>query len=198
MTSLNTPARHHHLAYVTYDSEATVDFYTRVMKMPLVNAVMDDKIPSTGEPFPYIHIFFRMGDGATLAFFEVPGIPRLPLFADHPVHQSLNHIALEVDGLEELEAWYQWLRQCGVDVIRTDHGIIESLYFRDPNGIRLELTRTVDKSWNDKAESATGAMARWARVKGDALRAGGDGVAELCDLARAESHARQVRTERAA
>src|ERR1700742_1422764 len=45
-----------HLAYVTPDAEATVDFYTRVMGMEFVLAVMDDQVPSTGDPFPYFHI----------------------------------------------------------------------------------------------------------------------------------------------
>ena len=46
------PSNHHHLAYTTHDTQATIDFYTRVLGMPLVGAVVDDRIPSTGEPYP--------------------------------------------------------------------------------------------------------------------------------------------------
>jgi hypothetical protein len=45
-----TPSRHHHLAYSTHDTRATIEFYTRVMGMPLVGAVIDDRIPSTKDP----------------------------------------------------------------------------------------------------------------------------------------------------
>ena len=71
------PAMLSHVAYITRDTEATADFYTRVLGMELVNAVLDDAIPSTGEPIPYFHSFFRMGDGSTVAFFEAPELPPL-------------------------------------------------------------------------------------------------------------------------
>ena len=64
-----------HVAYITHDTEATVAFYTEVLGMELVNAVLDDAIPSTGDPVPYFHSFFRMGDGSTVAFFEAPELP---------------------------------------------------------------------------------------------------------------------------
>ena len=67
-----------HFAPVTPDAEATVDFYTRVMNMKFVQALVGGKIPSTGEPIPYFHIFLRLGDGSTLAFFEAPGLPDRP------------------------------------------------------------------------------------------------------------------------
>ena len=64
------PQRLHHLAYVTGDTEATAEFYTGVLGLPLVNAVVDDHVPSTKEALPYIHSFFRLGTGETIAFFE--------------------------------------------------------------------------------------------------------------------------------
>jgi catechol 2,3-dioxygenase-like lactoylglutathione lyase family enzyme len=57
------PQRLHHLAYVTRDTEATADFYTGVLGLPLVNAVVDDRVPSTKEALPYMHSFFRLGTG---------------------------------------------------------------------------------------------------------------------------------------
>jgi catechol 2,3-dioxygenase-like lactoylglutathione lyase family enzyme len=59
------PIRLNHLAYVTHDTAATVRFWTKVMQMPLVEAVMHERVPSTGDPFPYVHFFFRMQDGST-------------------------------------------------------------------------------------------------------------------------------------
>ena len=64
-----SPQMLNHVAWVTSDIVGTVDFYTRIMGMPLASTVFDDKVPSTGDDFPYFHIFFRMGDGSTIAFF---------------------------------------------------------------------------------------------------------------------------------
>ena len=72
------PIRLNHLAYVTHDTAATVRFWTEVMQMPLVEAVMHERVPSTGDPFPYVHFFFRMQDGSTIAFFEAVGLPDRP------------------------------------------------------------------------------------------------------------------------
>ena len=73
------PAMLSHVAYITRDTAATADFYTRILGMELVNAVLDDSIPSTGEPVPYFHSFFRMSDGSTVAFFEAqpPGYRKI-------------------------------------------------------------------------------------------------------------------------
>lgn len=66
------PQMLNHVAYITRDTSATVDFYTNLLGMELVAAVMDDSIPSTGDPVPYFHSFFKMGDGSTIALFGGP------------------------------------------------------------------------------------------------------------------------------
>lgn len=176
------PAGHHHLAWVTHDVEATVDFYTRVLRMPLVNAVADDHIPSTGEPHPYIHIFFRLGDGTTLAFFEAPGVPVFER-PTHPAYVAFNHVALRVDSRADIAVWAGWLKACGVDFIEHDHGIIHSLYFFDPNGVRMEITTTIDPEWNNREASATGAVEQWVRTKKEAAASGRDVGEALRELA---------------
>src|SRR4051812_4793265 len=60
-----------HLAYLTWDTAATVQFYEEVLGFPLVYTIVEDKIPSagiTGQPF--LHTFFDMGQGELLAFIE--------------------------------------------------------------------------------------------------------------------------------
>ena len=53
----------------------------------------------------------------------------------------VNHIALRVDSAGDLRAAKARLEAAGVEVLGvTDHHIIESIYFFDPNGLRLELT----------------------------------------------------------
>ena len=96
-------------------------------------------MPSTGEYCPYVHIFFEMRDGSYLAFFDLGDNVKPEPSPNTP--SWVNHIALRVDGIEELEYMKRRLHEAGVQVLGlTDHHIIQSLYFFDPNGIRLELT----------------------------------------------------------
>jgi len=179
-----------HVAYVTRDTAATTDFYSRLLGMELVNAVMDDSIPSTGEPIPYFHSFFRMADGSTVAFFEAPELPPLgPL--THPAYDTFQHLAMQVDSPEVVDRWHAWLQSNGVEVLGpVDHKIIYSIYFHDPNGIRLEITAATSPLWNDNAEAARAGLADWNDVKERAKSSGADMVDVLADLARERSHRR--------
>jgi glyoxylase I family protein len=166
------PARLNHLAYVTHDTAATVTFYTQVMGMPLVEAVMHERVPSTGDPFPYVHFFFRMRDGSTIAFFEAVGLPRRPQPA-HPAYLVFDHLALEVGTPREVDEWKERLTAHEVDVIGpVDHGIIYSIYFRDPNGIRLEITTPLEADWNDRPEVAREIVGAWLAAKHEATSTG--------------------------
>jgi len=179
------PSRHHHLAYSTHDTRATIEFYANVMGMPLVGAVIDDRIPSTKEPYTYLHTFFRMEDGACLAFFESPGVPRMPP-TEHPAHRTFNHLALQVPTRADVDKWYDWLTSNGLEVLKADHGIIYSIYFFDPvNDIRLELTATIDPTWNDRAGEAREAVEDWFEVQRLAQAEGRDAGAALREFAQA-------------
>lgn len=129
------PVMLNHAAYVTHDVAATADFYTRIMGMELASTVFDESIPSTGDDIPYFHIFFRMQDGSTIAFFEAPGIPQ-PAKSSHLAYDIFNHIALQAKDRHEVVRWNEWLTSNGVEVVGpTDHkGIILSIYFRCPAG----------------------------------------------------------------
>jgi catechol 2,3-dioxygenase-like lactoylglutathione lyase family enzyme len=166
------PLRLSHLAYVTHDTEATVDFYTRIMQMPLIEAVMHAQVPSTGDPFPYVHFFFRMQDGSTIAFFEAVGLPERAQ-ASHHAYDVFDHLALEVADTQTVDEWQGRLVSQGVEVIGpVDHGIIYSIYFHDPNGIRLEITTPLVPDWNDRPEVATSIVGDWLRAKRDAESSG--------------------------
>lgn len=186
------PQNLHHVAYITYDSEATADFYTRVMGMPLVNVVMDDHLPSTGDRTPYFHTFFRMGDGSTLAFFESPGLPPTPE-VPVPAFKNFNHIALEVPTPADVDRWREWLEHNGVDVRPVDHHIIYSIYFRDPNGLTVELTATRDRSWNDQPEAAAAGLSEWANAKASARGSSGDADAALRGVIARHAHQASIR-----
>ncbi|MEU8912984.1 MULTISPECIES: VOC family protein [Streptomyces] len=128
-----------HLAFVTWRPRATHAFYTQALGMPLVHA-----ITATGwvtEDYPdFVHFFFDMGRGNRIAFFYYFGLPEEDPPSDL-MHRS-RHVAFHVDTEEELLAWRDRLKAHGVRVTRPlGHELIESIYFDDPNGIQLEITR---------------------------------------------------------
>ena len=135
----------HHFAYRCRDAEETRHFYEDILGLPLFHYIRNDHVPSTGEFCPYVHIFFRMTDGSCLAFFDLgDGVASLPSSNTPP---WVNHIALKVDSVEQLKAMKSRLEGCGVEVLGvTDHRVFKSIYFFDPNGIRLELCVQVASS----------------------------------------------------
>lgn len=171
-----TPVMLNHVAWVTHDVAATADFYTRIMGMELASTVYDDAVPSTGDDFPYFHIFFRMQDGSTIAFFEAPGLPERTE-ATHPAYLIFDHLALQAESKEEVEEWYEWLKANDVDVIGpVDHkGLIYSIYFHDPNGLRLEITMPTDEDWNNHGDQGRADLDLWVKTK-EAARASGQDV----------------------
>src|SRR5256885_17120887 len=180
-----TPVMLNHAAYVTHDVAATADFYTRIMGMELASTVFDDSIPSTGDQIPYFHIFFRMQDGSTLAFFEAPGVPQ-PAESSHPAYDIFNHIALQARDRDEVMRWHAWLVSNGLEVIGpTDHkGLILSIYFHDPNGLRLEITTPLDPDWNRHGEQGLRDLRMWTETKHKARREGRDVGEALLELIR--------------
>lgn len=161
-----TPVMLNHVAWVTHDVAATANFYTRVMGMDLAHAVMDDAIPSTGDAIPYFHIFFRMQDGSTIAFFEAIGLPPRP-GVSHRAYELFDHLALQAADRGEVDRWHRWLKDNDVDVVGpTDHnGLIYSIYFHDPNGLRLEITAPIDPAWNFHTDRAETDLKEWCAAK---------------------------------
>lgn len=156
----------HHVAYRCIDAKATVKFYTRFMNMGFILAISEDRVPSTKEPDPYMHVFLDAGKGNILAFFEIPNSP--PMGKDPNTPGWVQHIAFQVASEQALLEAKQELVEKGIDVIGpTDHGIIKSIYFFDPNGHRLELTTvTGTPEMMDKLDQVKWEMLdEWARTK---------------------------------
>ena len=129
----------HHYAYRAKDAEETRHFYEDILGLPLYHIIQSDVVPSTGEYCPYTHFFFRLQDGSFIAFFDLGNdeaalpSPNTPLW--------VNHISFRVDSVQALEDMKARLEAHGVEVLGiTDHHIFDSIYFFDPNGVRLELT----------------------------------------------------------
>ena len=134
----------HHLALNTDDMRSTVDFYSRVVGMPLVHAM---KVPpglgkgpgNRGNP-PYEeirHYFFDMGNDSLLAFFEIPRGAEPKVKRD--AIGGMQHVAFAVTP-KAFAALQKRLAAANVAIdgpIDVLPGLV-SIYFYDPNGIRLE------------------------------------------------------------
>ncbi len=129
----------HHVAYRCKDAKETVHFYHQVLNMPFMLAIAEDQVPSTKEHNPYMHVFLDAGMGNILAFFELPESPTMDRDRNTPAW--VQHIALQVSDETALMAAKTELEAHGLEVVGpTNHEIIKSIYFFDPNGHRIELT----------------------------------------------------------
>jgi catechol 2,3-dioxygenase-like lactoylglutathione lyase family enzyme len=130
--------RIHHVAYRCKDAKQTVEWYRTHLGMEFVLAIAEDRVPSTHEPDPYMHLFLDAGGGNVLAFFELPHSPAMG--RDEATPAWVQHIAFKVGSVDELAATKARLEAAGIEVVGiTDHAIFKSIYFFDPNGHRLEL-----------------------------------------------------------
>ncbi|MSP96186.1 MAG: VOC family protein [Betaproteobacteria bacterium] len=146
----------HHWAFRCRDAEETRHFYTEILGLPLAAAVTHDRVPSTQEYCPYYHFFFELGDGSYLAFFDL--LDGQGYAHDAKTPDWVNHLALEVDSIEALEIAKHKLEEHKVEVLGViDHKWFKSIYFFDPNGIRLELAcRTAPLEEMKKKYAAAG------------------------------------------
>lgn len=130
--------RIHHVAYRCKDAKETVDWYKKMLNMDFMLAIAEDKVPSTHEPDPYMHLFLDAGGGNVLAFFELPTKPEMGRDPNTP--EWVQHIAFKVKDREALLQYKTHLEKNGVEVLGvTDHSIFHSIYFFDPSGHRIEL-----------------------------------------------------------
>ena len=124
----------HHNAWRCRDSEETRAFYEDFLGLPLAES-LPIGTTATGRGARVLHTFYRMGDGSFLAFFEAPEEP----FEFKKQRDFDLHIALEASA-DDLKTMFDKARAEGVEVRGpTDHGAIESIYLRDPNGYVIEL-----------------------------------------------------------
>ncbi len=116
----------HHTALISSDVETTIRFYQDVLGFPLTELIENRDYPGSS------HFFFDIGNGNLLAFFDFPGLDVGP-YAE--VLGGLHHVAISVEPAR-WEALVVRLDEAGVDH-EVHSGV--SVYFRDPDGARLEL-----------------------------------------------------------
>lgn len=158
--------RIHHAAYRCRNAKQTVEWYGRVLGMAYTNAFAEDRVPSTGEYDPYMHIFLNAGGGNVLAFFELPHRPEMGRDANTPAW--VQHIAFEVADVETLMVAKAHIEAQGIEVLGPIyHGIFRSIYFHDPNGHRLELAANIGKPkhYEELRRVAPVMLDEWERTK---------------------------------
>ena len=156
----------HHVAYRCNDAKETVEWYQDKLNMDFLVAIAEDRVPSTKEPDPYMHLFLDAGNGNILAFFEIPNSP--PMGRDPNTPEWVQHIAFRVADEAALLAAKEELESKGVKVLGpTEHGIIRSIYFFDPNGHRLELTyeKGTPEQMKQLKEVAPAMVEEWSKTK---------------------------------
>lgn len=153
----------HHNAYRCRDSEETRRFYEDFLGLPLAGTLAINET-KTGRETHVLHTFYRMDDGSFLAFFEAPGSP----FEFKSQHDFDLHIALEVDD-RTLDEMFAKGKARGIETRGvSDHGFIQSIYFRDPNGYVIELTVKMpehDRAMDPGSNNARAKLDRWQAAK---------------------------------
>jgi catechol 2,3-dioxygenase-like lactoylglutathione lyase family enzyme len=116
----------HHFALISSDVERTVRFYHELLEFPLTEIFENRDYKGSN------HFFFDIGHGNRLAFFDLPGLGLGPY---REVLGGLHHIAISV----EPQRWEQLRRKLDDAGVEYHMESSVSLYFRDPDGARLEL-----------------------------------------------------------
>jgi glyoxylase I family protein len=121
----------HHLALICRDVEETIQFYQEFLGFPLVELVENRDYAGSS------HFFFDIGNRNLLGFFDFPG-------HEHPAFTEtiggVQHLAISISP-EQYDVARKKLDEAGVAYLGPDRGVEESMYFRDPNGVGLELYR---------------------------------------------------------
>jgi glyoxylase I family protein len=128
----------HHMALICSDVEQTIQFYQELLGFPLVELMENrDYKGST-------HLFFDIGNDNLLAFFDFPGLGLQPGVESIG---AVQHIAISTDSTQ-LERIKARLEEKGIPYLGPDRGVTTSIYFKDPDGIQIEMIaepmRTMD------------------------------------------------------
>ncbi len=151
----------HHLAIMTADMKAHVDFWSDVLGAKLV--AMYYMHGTDG----YFHCFMELNGPANgkpachVAFVQCPGIEKIPsevgvTHAGNVLAPSsagtMQHFAVNVDTEEELLAMRDRIRSKGVRVQGPlDHGFCQSIYFAGPENTVLEVCSSLGRDINGES-----------------------------------------------
>ena len=123
-----------HVATLTTDMGLTVGFYEQAF-----DAVVTYEVPKSDE-HPWMKIV-DLGGGAALNVFEVPAEEIIGERRRQGGRGAIDHYALAVDSRDTLETVKQRLADAGAQEVGEIQRLGDewSLFFRDPDGMELEV-----------------------------------------------------------
>ena len=132
-----------HIDLGTRDMEATRHFYEEVLGFPLVRA----DLVEVGDDGWMRHFFFDVGNGQLIGFMSGEDVNGYPKEFDSGINKGLGlpsgvyHFAFDAETEDDLHRIKAHLESHGVKVRGpVDHeGWSKSIYFKDPNGLQLEV-----------------------------------------------------------
>ncbi len=177
----------HHTARPTWKLAETVRFYRDVMGLKLVHAITARGWGQENHP-DFLHFFFESGKGSTIAFFYYIGTDCPANMQPHDDYLGRSpHTAWQVGSFDELKAWRHHLERQGVQVSPdTQHEVITSIYFFDPNGYMLEITLQTRPFVKEDATDASLTMDAAMHLEEERQR-GGPGIRSIDDVWRAKA-----------
>ena len=158
-------ARLHHNAHVTTNMEAVQEFYEKTIGFPLV-ATWCEKNDLFGKERVYMHCFFDIGNGESLAFFQFADPEDHKEFGPELPLSGFRHLAMKVDQ-ETQDGIRDRLAEAGYEAPDTyilNHGYCYSLYVFDPAKLLIEFTvdhEDVDKINAERKADAHSVLKRW-------------------------------------
>jgi catechol 2,3-dioxygenase-like lactoylglutathione lyase family enzyme len=121
----------HHISIVGSTKQSAIDFWEGALGMPFVF-----EQPNLGKPDEN-HLYFDPGDGRLLTVFTSESLQDAKRHAPRECG-CVEHIAFNVS-----RATFQLaparLQERGIEFIQRDRGFMDSIYLRDPNGMKVEL-----------------------------------------------------------
>ena len=143
----------HHIALACRDVEATHRFYGELLGLELVHTEVQKLRRATVR-----HFFYDLGDGSSIAFFDLHGVGPEPIktaiSTDLGLPAWVNHIALRVDAARRSEVSAR-LAEAGIEpALELDHDWCSSSYYTDPNGVLIELCEDSPGMPREPAEAA--------------------------------------------
>lgn len=140
---MSNPTGIHHLAFMAADIKKHIAYFSEVMGCPLVALFDMHGVPGG------LHAFLRLNDHSYFSIVQLPAVADAPIVigqthagtgAGSSAAGTLQHLAFNVDSLEDLVGMRDRIRSHGINVIGPiDHGMCHSIYFAGPDAMTLEV-----------------------------------------------------------
>ncbi len=121
----------HHITIVGSTKQSAIDFWQGLLGMPFIF-----EQPNLGKPEEN-HLYFDPGDGRLLTVFT----DETRQDAGRPAPREIGcveHLAFNVSRAT-FKMIPERLRQRGIEFLERDRGFMDSIYLKDPNGLKVEL-----------------------------------------------------------